>query len=101
MSIKKLGTMSDTLSLGLRNLVEELTAVVRTADVLVERVRGNKDNEKPWLGEALEYEDVCDELDREFANKLAVLLGDLEAFEEGATYEELDGAGFTAEAEKD
>jgi hypothetical protein len=91
MSIKEKGTMSDTLSKGLRTTVGDLTDIVRNVDELIEHLRGNDSETKPWLGDRLEYESVCGELEREFANRLANILSILEQFEEGGEeYEDLE-----------
>ena len=89
--INNKGTMSDTLSKGLRTTVKDLTDIVRNVDELIECLRGNSENNKPWLGDRLESEGVCNELEREFANRLACTLSDLESFEEGEpTYRDLE-----------
>ena len=88
MSIKKLGTMSDPLSLGLRRKVEELTELVTNFEAWIVSL---EDVERPG---------ILDELIARIYYPLGSTLESLQVFEEGGDYySDLDGAAFTKESD--
>ena len=90
MSIKKLGTMSDPLSLGLRRKVEELTELVTNFEAWITSL---EDVERPG---------ILDELIARIAYPLGSTLESLQVFEKGEEYySDLDGATFTKERAED
>ena len=89
MSIKKLGTMSDELALGIRSQVEGLNEWLEGFKTLITNLQG------------IERKEVTQELRAEILRPIGSFLDSLETFEEGGEYEALDQDYYEIDQESD